>query len=88
MIVLHQFLHVDLVRTNMHKVLIVLVFSVPALIVFAVTGNIAWPTAFALAAGNSTGAIAATHVSVKGGEQSIRTVLGIALLIMAIRLVW
>jgi len=88
MIVLHQFLRFDLVRTNMHKVLIVLVFSVPALMVFAITGNVAWPTAIALAVGNSTGAIVATRVSVKGGERSIRMVLGVALLMMAIRLVW
>lgn len=88
MIVLHQFLRFDLVRTNMHKVLVVLVFSVPALMVFAITGNVAWPTAIALAVGNSTGAIVATRVSVKGGDRSIRVVLGIALLMMAIRLVW
>ncbi|KPJ92290.1 MAG: hypothetical protein AMS18_07735 [Gemmatimonas sp. SG8_17] len=88
MIVLHQLLQFDLVRTNMHKVLIVLVFSVPALMVFAFTGNVAWPTAIALAVGNSTGAIVATRVTVSGGERSIRMVLGIALLLMAVRLVW
>lgn len=88
MIVLHQSLRFDLVRTNMHKVLVVLVFSVPALLVFVITGNVAWPTAIALAVGNSTGAIVATRVTVRGGERSIRMVLGFALLMMAIRLVW
>jgi uncharacterized membrane protein YfcA len=88
MIVLHRLLGFDLVRTNMHKVLIILVFSIPALAVFLITGNVVWDIALALAAGNSLGGIAATHVSVKGGERPIRLVLGVALTIMAVRLVW
>lgn len=88
MIVLHRLLGHDLVRTNMHKVLIVFVFSVPAFVVFAATGNVAWSVALALAAGNSGGAVVATHVSVKGGERAIRLVLGLALLMMAVKLVW
>jgi uncharacterized membrane protein YfcA len=88
MLVLHQVLRFDLVRTNMHKVLIILVFSVPALMVFVATGNVAWTTAIALAAGNSLGGVVATKVSVRGGEPAIRIVLGIALVVMAVRLVW
>jgi len=88
MLVLHQVLRFDLVRTNMHKVLIILVFSVPALVVFVATGNVVWTTALALAAGNSLGGVAATRVSVKGGEPAIGLVLGIALVIMAGRLIW
>lgn len=88
MLVLHQLLHIDLVRTNMHKVLVVLIFSLPALAVFVGTGNVVWGTAIALAAGNAMGAVVATRVSVKGGEQPIKVVLGVALLLMAVRLVW
>lgn len=88
MIVLHKMLGYDLVRTNMHKVLIVFVFSVPAFAVFVVTGNVAWTIALALAVGNSGGAVVATHVSIKGGEKAIRLVLGLALLMMAVKLVW
>ena len=87
MLVLHQLLRIDLVRTNMHKVLIVLIFSLPALAVFIGTGNVAWMYAVALAAGNALGAIVATRVSVKGGERPIKIVLGVALLMMAARLV-
>jgi len=87
MLVLHQLLRIDLVRTNMHKVLIVLIFSLPALAVFVWTGNVVWTTAIALALGNSLGGVVATRVSVKGGERPIRFVLGIALLVMAVRLV-
>jgi uncharacterized membrane protein YfcA len=88
MLVLHQLLRFDLVLTNMHKVLIILVFSIPALTVFIATGNVAWGTAAALAAGNASGAIVATRVSVRGGERPIRLVVGLALLLMAVRLVW
>lgn len=88
MVALHQMLGFDLVRTNMHKVLIVLVFSVPALTVFVSTGNVVWTTAAALAAGNASGAIVATRLSVRGGEGPIKVVLGVALLLMAVRLVF
>ncbi len=88
MLVLHRMLGYDLVRTNVHKVLIILVFSIPAFAVFVVTGNVAWTIAVTLAAGNAGGAIVATHVSVRGGEKPIRFVLGIALLMMAVRLLW
>ena len=88
MIVLHRILGLDLVRTNVYKVLVVLFLSTPALVVFIITGNVVWGTAIALAAGTATGAVVATRVSVRGGERPIRLVLGIALLLMAVRLVW
>jgi hypothetical protein len=69
-------------------VLVVLFLSTPALVVFIITGNVVWGTAIVLAAGTATGAIVATRVSVRGGERPIRFVLGIALLLMAVRLVW
>jgi uncharacterized membrane protein YfcA len=87
MIVLHKLLRIDLVRTNMYKVLIILVFSIPALAIFVFTGNVAWTLAAVLAVGNASGAIVAARVSVKGGERPIKIVLGIALLLMAMRLV-
>lgn len=88
MLSFHLLLGLDLVRTNVYKVLVVLFLSIPALVVFIVTGNVVWVTALVLAAGTATGAIVATRVSVRGGEGPIRVVLGIALLLMAVRLVW
>ncbi|MFQ5473910.1 MAG: sulfite exporter TauE/SafE family protein [Dehalococcoidia bacterium] len=87
MLVLHQILFHDLVRTNMHKVLIVLVFSVPALGVFVATGNVDWMTGAVLAVGNVTGALVATRVSMTAGERPIRIVVAVALLLMAVRLI-
>ncbi len=88
LLVLHRILHMDLVNANIHKVLIILVFSLPALALFIVTGNVAWTTAAALAAGNALGGIVAARVSLSGGERPIRIVLGLALVLMAVRLVW
>jgi len=88
MLVFHRLLGLDLVRTNVYKVLVVLFLSTPALVVFIITGNVVWGTAIALAAGTATGAVVATRVSVKGGERPIRMVLAVALLLMAVRLVW
>jgi len=86
MLALHQLLGLDLVRTNVQKVLIVLVFSVPALVVFVVTGNVAWIAAVVLSAGNALGAVLATRVAVRGGERPIRIAVALALLLMAGRL--
>ena len=87
-LVLHRILHMGLVQANTHKVLIVLVFSLPALAVFIVTGNVAWSTAAVLAVGNALGGVVGARVSVRGGERPIRVVIGVALTIMAVRLVW
>ena len=86
MLVLHQIVGLDLVRTNVHKVLIVLVFSLPALAVFVVAGSVAWPAAVVLSAGNALGAVVATRVTVRGGDRPIRVVVGVTLLLMAARL--
>jgi len=72
----------------MHKVFIVLVYTVPALIVFAVSGNVIWWIGLVLAAGNSLGAWLATHLAVKKGEKFIRIVLFIAMLAMAVKLIF
>ena len=87
MLVLHQIVGLDLVRTNVHKVLIVLVFSLPALAIFVASGNVAWIAALVLSAGNALGAVVATRVAVRGGERPIRIVVGVTLLLMAVQLV-
>jgi uncharacterized membrane protein YfcA len=86
MVVLHQVVGLDLVRTNVHKVLIVLIFSIPALAVFVVSDNVAWLAALVLSAGNALGAVTAAHVTLSGGDRPIRIVVGVTLLLMAARL--
>lgn len=87
MVVLHQLLRLDLVRVNMYKVFIVLIYTIPALAVFAVSGNVDLITGLILAAGNATGAVAGARLSVRGGERPIRVVVAVALMLMAVRLV-
>ena len=88
MIVLHGLMNLDLVKTNMHKVFIVLIYTVPALIIFALGGKVIWWMGLLLAAGNALGAWLATHFAVKKGEKLIRFVLFAVMLAMAVKLLW
>lgn len=83
---LHYLMKLNLVYVNMHKVFIVFIFTIPALIVFIVTGNINWKLGISLAAGNGLGAWWAAKISVKKGEGVIRIVLFVAVFIMALKL--
>lgn len=86
MALLHNALKLDLIRVNMHKVFIVFVFTIPAFLIFLLTDNINWFYGLSLAAGNVVGGWWGAKMSVKKGEKLIRTVLIIAILIMAIKL--
>lgn len=76
----------DLVKINMHKVFIVMVFTVPAVILFIATGNVDWFAAIALSVGMMVGTWLAVKMAIKKGEKIVRFVLGIALLIIAFKL--
>ncbi len=86
MAALYHLLKVDLVTVNMHKVFIILVYPLPALIIFTIPGNVNLKFGLALAAGNALGGWWGAHAAVKGGERIIRIVLGISISIMAIKL--
>lgn len=86
--VLHRLLRLDLVRANMYKVTVIGVYTIPALAVFIATGNVAWVVGLVLGAGTAVGALAATRISIAGGEKPVRIVVGLALAAMAVRLVW
>ena len=53
---LYHLLKLDLVRVNMHKVFIILIYTIPALIIFALSNNVNWLLGLTLAAGTSFGA--------------------------------
>ena len=76
----------DLIHVNMHKVFIVLIYTVPALIIFMYSGNINWTLGISLAAGNSLGGWWAVKASIKRGEGFIKSILIVAILIMALKL--
>jgi uncharacterized membrane protein YfcA len=85
-VALRHLMNMDLVRINMHKAAVFFIYTIPAMVVFAVTGNIDWPLGLVLAAGNATGGWWAAKISVRRGEKVIRIVLVIAMIIMAVKL--
>lgn len=86
MAALYHLIQLDLVRVNMHKVFIILIYTFPALLVFALTGNVNWTYGLVLAAGNALGGWWGAHAAVKGGERVIRMILAVAIIIMALKL--
>ncbi len=88
MAVLNRVMGLDLVRTNMHKVFIVMTYTVVALIVFASQIEILWIAGLALAIGNSIGGWVATNVQLDRGEGLIKAVLNVVLVAFIIKLLF
>ena len=65
----------DLVRGNAVKVLIVLCFTVSALIVFVINGQVVWAIGLILGIGNMLGAWVAARLAVERGAAFVRWVL-------------
>jgi uncharacterized membrane protein YfcA len=86
MATLYHLLRLDLVRVNMHKVFIIFVYTIPAFLVFLLTGNVEWRFGLILAAGMASGAWWAAKISVKKGEKIIRIALIPVILWMALKL--
>lgn len=86
MAALYHMLKIDLVRVNMHKVFITMVYTVPALLIFIMSGNVDWLFGLSLAAGNAIGGWWAARFSIRGGEKVIRYVMVLAILIIALKL--
>ena len=86
MAALQYLMNLNLVIVNMHKVFIVLILTIPAFIVFQISGNINWQLGISLAAGNAFGGWWAAKLSIKKGESFIKTILIIAVFIMALKL--
>jgi len=83
---LNYLMKFDLIVTNMHKVFIILIYTVPALVIFAVTNNVNWLFGIILGAGNAIGGWWGVKLSVKKGEKFIRIILIAAILIMAVKM--
>ena len=86
--VLNRVMGLDLVRTNMHKVFIVAVYTIVALVIFASQVELVWMIGIALAVGNSIGGYLGTHFAISGGERMIRRVLNVILIIFIIKLLF
>ena len=79
-------LHLDLVRTNMHKVFVIGMYMVPSLLVFAATGQVRWLAGATLAVGNSLGGWIGTRFQITRGEGVVRVVFAVAVVAMAVKL--
>ncbi|MBS3817933.1 sulfite exporter TauE/SafE family protein [bacterium] len=86
MAALYHLLRLNLIWVNMHKVFIILIYTIPALMIFTLTSHVNWTYGLILAGGNSLGAWWGAHAAVKGGEKVIRIVLAAAITIMALKL--
>lgn len=86
--VLQRIFGMDLVRVNMHKVFIVSVYTVVALIIFSVRVEVLWLMGLSLAAGNTLGGWLGAHTSVSRGEKTIKIVLNVVLIAFIIKLLF
>ena len=82
----YHLLRMNLVFVNMHKVVVILLYTGPTLLIFAWTGHVDWVLGLCLAAGNALGAWWAAKLAVRKGEKLIRYVLIVAVLIMAAKI--
>lgn len=83
---LNKLMKLDLVFVNMHKVFIVLIYNIPVLLIFILSGNVNWKFGFALAAGNAFGAWWAVKLAVKKGDKIIKIIISIVIIFMAMKL--
>jgi uncharacterized membrane protein YfcA len=72
----------------MHKVFIIAVYTIVALLVFASTVELMWLVGLALALGNAIGGYLGAHFSVTRGEKLIRVILNIVLIAFIIKLLF
>ncbi|MFS4455662.1 sulfite exporter TauE/SafE family protein [Maribacter sp. 2304DJ31-5] len=86
MLFLHYVNQMTLLRANVTKVVVVLIYMLSALVVFALNDKVNWKIGFILAIGNGTGAWIASRFSVKKGDGFIKIFLMIVVVAMAIRL--
>lgn len=86
MAIVRGLLHLDLVRTNMHKVFVVGLYMVPSLLVFAASGDVHWLAGAVLAIGTAAGGWLGTRVQITRGEGLVRVVLAVAVVAMAVKL--
>ena len=86
--ILHKVMGLDLVRVNMHKVLIILVYTIVALVIFSSQLELLWWTGLGLAVGNSIGGWLGAHTTITHGETLIRKVLFLALTVFIIKLLF
>lgn len=85
LVVLYRMLRIDLRQVNVFKVSIVLLYTLPALLIFAISDQVRWGMGLTLALGNITGAFIAVRVNLS--DKGARWVKWITLVMVAAILV-
>jgi len=86
--ILHRVMGLDLVRVNMHKVFVVLVYTLVALAVFASQLELMWWAGVGLAVGNALGGWLGAHTTIALGEAWVRRVLYIIITAFTLKLLF
>ncbi len=76
----------SLIKTNAIKVFVVFIYTIAALLVFILEGQVNWIYGVILAIGNSLGAWFASRWSVKKGDKVVGRILVVAVIILAVKL--
>ncbi|PCJ94959.1 MAG: integrase [Flavobacteriaceae bacterium] len=85
-LILHFLNHMSLVRVNATKVTVVFIYTISALVVFALNDDVNWKVGLILAIGNGSGAWVSSRVSVGKGDGYVKKVLIIMVIVMAVKL--
>lgn len=86
--ILHRVMGLDLLRVNMHKVFLVLPFTLVSLAVFVSQVSLEWRAGLILALGMGTGGWLSTHLMIRKGQHLIKVVFNLTLLGMIIKLLF
>ena len=86
--ILNRVLGLDLVTANIHKVFIILVYTLAALMVFGSQLELLWWVGAIMAIGNAAGGWLGARLTLAGGERLIRKVVVFAIAVMIVKLVW
>ncbi len=78
--------HMNLVKINSAKVFIILIYTLSAIVIFAINGKINWLWGLVLAIGNSTGAWIGSRWQVDKGEKWVKRVLLVIVITMSVKL--
>ena len=79
-------LGLNLMQSNAFKVFIILIYTLAALLIFIINGQVDWIWGLTLAVGNMLGAFIASRLAVKKGNRFIRYVLLTMILISGLQL--
>ena len=86
LLILSSVNNISLVKSNAIKVIVVLIFTISAVAVFAFNDSINWKLGLVLAIGNAVGGWLTSRWSVKKGDKLVKHFLIVMVIIMAIKL--